>query len=209
MKFIRYLITLLLFGTTCYAQDAGLNKLKSELEKAPDPIAYLKKIKKKYKVDTVVISSYKKFLGIADSLGYYGKMKKVYGPFPNDSILVQVIGKAPNIFYRASQIFLDTVRLRKSVASKLADTIIAKIKRKEAEFDDMARIYSMDGSGQIKGDLGWRARGTLVPALENSILKHKKGDVYKVYSPFGIHVVKVTEAPKQDTGFALLLRVIL
>jgi parvulin-like peptidyl-prolyl isomerase len=199
-----------MFSNYSVGQGASIDKMKIELEKAPDPVALAKnKIKKKYKIDTVAVTSNKKFLGIADSLAYYGKLGKVYGPFPNDSILLQVIGKAPNTFYRASHIFIDTSKMRKSVASKLADTIIAKIKRKEASFDDMSRIYSMDGSGLIKGDLGWRARGTLVPALENAILKRKKGEIFKVYSPFGLHIVKVTETPRQDTGFALFLRIIL
>ncbi len=201
---------LFIFNVSVHAQGTSINKMKADLEKAADPVVHVKTtLKKKYKIDTIVITSNKQFLGIADSLAYYGKLKKVYGPFPNDSILVQVIGKASNIFYRASQIFIDTSKMRRSVASKLADTIIAKIKRGAASFDDMARIYSMDGSGLVKGDLGWRARGTLNPAMENAILKRKKGEIFRVYSPFGLHVVKVTETPRQDTGFALLLKIIL
>jgi parvulin-like peptidyl-prolyl isomerase len=210
---VKNLISILIFtilSTSLGAQGNSIDKMKIELENSADPVAFAKnKIRKKYKIDTVVVTSNKNFLGIADSLAYYGKLRKVYGPFPNNHILLQVIGKAPNTFYRASHIFIDTSKMRKSVASNLADTIIAKVKRGDATFDDMARIYSMDGSGLIKGDLGWRARGTLAPALENAILKRKKGAIFKVYSPFGLHVVKVTETPRQDTGFALFLRIIL
>jgi parvulin-like peptidyl-prolyl isomerase len=210
MKIVVTISLLIVAAISIQAQGTSINKMKLDLENAADPVSHVKnKLRKKYKIDTVVITSNKQFLGIRDSLAYYGKLKKVYGPFPNDSILLQVIGKAPNTFYRASQIFLDTSKMRKSVASNLADTIIARIKRGDASFDDMARIYSMDGSGLVKGDLGWRARGTLIPAMENAILKRKKGALFKVYSPFGLHIIKVTETPKQDTGFALFLRVIL
>src|SRR5690606_15164520 len=136
-----------------------------------DPIAFIKTKKKKYYIDTITVTSNKQFLGLKDSLAYHGKLRKVYGPWEGDSVLLQVIGKAPNFFYRASHILLDTPKLQTAVARKLADTIIAKIRRKQTSFEDMARIYNTDGSGPIGGDLGWRARGTLLPVMENAILK--------------------------------------
>ncbi len=201
---------LLLFCLNAAAQGSGLDKIKAEMEAAPNPVEYVKtKLKKKYFIDTVFISSNKQFLGRPDSLAYHGKLRKVYGPWPEDSILVQIIGKAPNQFYHAAQILLDTSKMRKEVATKLADSIVARIRRKDKTFGEMARIYTMDGSGAKEGDLGWRARGTLLPALENSILKKKKGDLYKTWSPYGLHIVQVQEDIKSDTGFVLFLRVTL
>ncbi|MDX2049166.1 MAG: peptidylprolyl isomerase [Chitinophagaceae bacterium] len=198
------------FFTSAHGQNTDWGKVKADLEKSDNPVAFVKtKLKKKYKIDTVVVTRLNRFMGLADSLAYHGKIRKVYGPFPGENILVQVMQKAPNTFYRASQIFIDTHAIRRNVASNLADTIIKRIKRGETTFDDMARIYSMDGSGQVKGDMGWCARGTIIPSLENAILKRKKGEIFKVWSPYGMHVVKITENAKQDAGFALLLRVIL
>src|SRR4030095_391208 len=136
---MKILISFLLFSTQIFsasAQGTSVDKIKIELENSPDPVALAKtKFKKKYRIDTVALTSNKVFFRIADSLAYYGKLKKVYGPFPNDSALLQLIGKAPNVFYRASHIFIDTSKIRKSVANKLADTIIAKIRRGESSFD--------------------------------------------------------------------------
>ena len=73
----------------------------------------------------------------------------------------------------------------------------------------MARVYAMDGSGPKEGELGWRARGTLIPQLETAILKHKKGELFKTYSPYGLHIINMKDSPKQDIGFVLLLRVFL
>ncbi len=189
------------------AQNTDYSSLKSNLEQAADPIAYIKKTKKKWRLDTVVITSNKQFYRIKDSVGYAGKIKKVYGPFPGDSNLIQVLAKAPNLFYRVSHILLDTPKFNITVAKKLADTILSRIKRKETSFEDMARIYNTDGSGPNGGDLGWRARGTLIPSLENVILKKKKGEIVKLWSMYGLHILKITQAPIQDTGFAILLSV--
>ncbi len=189
------------------AQSPAVLKFKSDLEKAPDPIAFLKSKKKKYKVDTVFVTSNKQFLMRADSLAYFGKLKKVYGPYADDSSLIQIIGKAPNTFYRVKHILLDTPKLNKTVVKKLADSILARVKRKETTIEDMARVYNTDGSGPSGGDLGWRARGTLIPVMENAILKKKKGDIIRVWSPYGLHLIQLTETPVQDVGFALLLKV--
>jgi hypothetical protein len=203
------LTVLLLMSTTAPAagQSPAVTKFKTDWEKAPDPIAFLKSKKKKYRIDTVTVTSNRQFLMRADSLAYFGKLKKVYGPYADDSSMIQVIGKAPNIFYRVRHVLLDTPKLNKTVAKKLADSIVARIKRKETTIEDMARIYNTDGSGPIGGDLGWRARGTLIPVMENAILKKKKGDILRVWSPYGLHIIQLTETPVQDVGFALLLRV--
>jgi PPIC-type PPIASE domain len=210
MKIHLLILPFLLSTMALQAQKSSLDKVKAEMEASTNPVDYVKtKLKKKYAIDTIFITSNRQFLGRPDSLAYHGQVRKVYGPWPGDSVLVQIVGKAPNIFYHASQILLDTSKMRKEVAQHLADTIIARVKRKEKGFGDMARVYTMDGSGATQGDLGWRARGTLIPQLEGPILKHKKGEVFKTWTSYGLHIIRIEEDPKQDTGFVLLLRVIL
>jgi hypothetical protein len=210
MKPFLILFSLFLSFFTVHAQKSSLDKVKVEMEAAPNPVDYVKtRLKKKYTIDTIFISSNKQFRGRPDSLAYHGQVRKVYGPWPEDSVLVQIVGKAPNMFYHAAQILLDTSKMRKDVAMKLADSIIARVKRKEKTFGDMARVYSMDGSGVNEGDLGWRARGTLIPQLEAPILKRKKGELFKTWSAYGLHIINIKDDAKQDTGFVLVLRVIL
>ena len=67
----------------------------------------------------------------------------------------------------------------------------------------------MGGEGITKGDLGWVAQGVLIPEIESEIRKHKKGDVFKVWTRAGVHIIRKTENPKQDNGFALMMRVFL
>lgn len=193
------------------AQDnaARIKQMKTELESTKDPIALAKKWKKKYRMDTVSVISPGKYYGIADSLAYTGKAGKAYGPFPNDNILVIIIGKANNVFYHAAHILFDTISFRKKVATKMADDFIKKIKSGEQKFEDLAHTYNIDGSGEKGGDLGIFPRGILLPELDKEIIKHKKGDLFKVVSKNGVHIVKILENPKKDTGFAIMFQVLL
>lgn len=211
MKFTVLTVALLF---TCFAvaaqnNKARINQMKAELEKSKDPIGLAKKWKKKYKLDTISIISPGKYVGIGDSLAYTGKIGKAYGPFANDSIIVVIAGKAFNMFYHAAHILFDTIAFRKKVASKMADDFIKQIKSGEKKFEDLAHTYNIDGSGENGGDFGLLPRGILLPELNREIIKHKKGEIFKVISRNGVHIVKIVENPKKDTGFAIMLRIFL
>ena len=60
-----------------------------------------------------------------------------------------------------------------------------------------------------KGDLGWIARGALYPTIEHEVLVHKKGEVFKLWTHAGVHIIRKDDDPKQDTGFALMMQVFL
>jgi hypothetical protein len=187
-------------------------QMKAELEKSPNPLRYTRDIlKKRFRIDTIIVSRTQHFNGVADSLAYTGKEKKVYGPYgpTGNRFLVQLLSKAPNQFYHISQIFIDTAIFRRRVADSLADAIMTKIRTGAATFEQMALTYSMGGEGATKGDLGWIARGVLQPTIEHEVLVHKKGDVFKIWSPAGLHIIRKIDDPKQDTGFALMLQIYL
>ena len=167
-------------------------------------------LKKKYFIDTVAVLSTSTFLGKSDSLAYHGKVGKVYGPFKKENILVKILMKAPNTFYHVKHILLDTSVFSKRFADKLADSIILKIKSGLATFADEASIYSADNESARKGgDLGWFVRGVMLPAMDVELVKHKKGELFKVWSTSGLHIVTIADDPKKDNGYALMLRVIL
>jgi len=210
MRIFTLLIITLCFCQLGRSQPLDIPKVKTELEKATEPIAYVKTtLKKKYKIDTIAVYKLSHFMGIADSLAYHGKVKKVYGPFPGENILVQILGKAPNLFYRARQILIDTSVFKKKVADSIATNIIKKLKSGTADFESMNRVYSPRNAVVSDGDLGWTARGSIIPQLEKPILAHKKGDIFKVWTKFGLHIIQVTETAKEDTGFAMMLRIFL
>ncbi len=212
---ILYVKTLILFlfstGFIFSAQGQTLAQIKKILDTTQNPIGFVKYVlKKKYFIDTVTVVSTKQFMGKADSLAYHGKTGKTYGPFKKENILVKILVKAPNTFYHIKHILIDTAVFDKSFAQSLADNIMWKIKNATSTFAAQASIFSADYESSAKGgDLGWFVQGVMLPQLDKEMVKHKKGDLFTVWSTSGLHIVTVADDPKEDTGYALLLRVIL
>jgi len=210
MKWSLVVLMAVMSAVPSFAQKKSVAQIKKELQVTQNPIAYVRDtLKKQYKFDTIVVTRLRNFHGIADSLAYHGQIRKVYGPYDNGKFLVQVLGKLPNTFNRISQIYIDTSVFRGKFADSIANSIITRIKNGSTTFEQMAQTYSMGGEGITKGDLGWIAQGAMIPEIESAIRKHKKGDIFKVWTRAGVHVIKITENPKQDNGFALMMRVFL
>jgi hypothetical protein len=208
VAFLFFLI--LAFGAQ--AQKMTLSQIKSELEKSNNSPLYVKEVlKKRFKIDTVVVSRIGNYQSLADSLAYNGKLKKVYGPYgqSGNRFLVQVLDKAPNKFYRISQIYIDTSAFTYKFADSLGNSIIKKIKSGADTFEHLAQTYSMGGETLTQGDLGWVSEGLLIPEIRREVVKRKKGEIFKIWSKRGLHIIKKTEDPKQDTGFALMMRIFL
>lgn len=209
MKKIFFFVCLI--AAAASAKSQTLAEIKKILDTTQNPIGFVKYVlKKKYFIDTVTVVSTAQFLGKADSLAYHGKTGKVYGPFKKENILVKILMKAPNTFYHIKHILLDTAVFDKGFAESMADTIIEKIRSGRSTFAAQASIYSADYESSAKGgDLGWFVKGVMLPQLDKEMVKHKKGELFRVWSPSGLHIVTVADNPREDTGYALLLRVIL
>jgi parvulin-like peptidyl-prolyl isomerase len=198
-------------GVILPAKSQTIAQVKSILDTTKNPIGFVKYVmKKKYFIDTVTVVSTQQFMGKADSLAYHGKVGKTYGPFKKENILVKILVKAPNTFYHIKHILIDTAIFDKGFAERKADEIIGKINTGATSFAAQASIYSADTESSGKGgDLGWFIQGVMLPQLDKEMVKHKKGDLFKVWSTSGLHIVTVADNPREDTGYALLLRVIL
>jgi len=212
MKKYFLVIFLVASGSISFAQKMTIAQMKTELEKSPNPPLYTKDIlKKKFKLDTIVVTRTSIFHSLADSLAYSGKMKKVYGPYDQGGkkFLVLILAKSPNVFYRISQIFIDTSTFSHKFADSLGNLILEKIKNGSETFEQLARTYTMGGETLTSGDLGWVARGVLLPVIEHEVIARKKGEVFKLWTSNGLHIIKKTEDQKEDTGFALMMLVYL
>jgi hypothetical protein len=76
------LIILVLSSTCAFTQKKTLAQIKTGLQQAQNPIAYVRdSLKKRYKLDTIIIARLRNYNGIADSLAYHGQIRKVYGPY--------------------------------------------------------------------------------------------------------------------------------
>jgi parvulin-like peptidyl-prolyl isomerase len=209
---MKKLISTVLFAIIFIsAKSQTLAQIKKELDTTSNPIGLVKfKLKKKFKIDTIAVLSSTSFLGLADSIAYKGKVGKVYGPWKGNNILIKVLAKVPNTFYHVSHIVLDTAVFKKEFADSLGSTIINRIQTGNSTFATMAHTYSSDAASAARGgDLGWFVRGVMLPQLDKGIGTHKKGELFKVWTAAGLHIVTVTDSPKQDNGYALFLRVFL
>jgi hypothetical protein len=207
----RLIVCVILVAAFFTAKSQTTAQIKKELETTKDPIGYVKfKLKKKFVIDTVAVLSSTSFMGMADSIAYKGKLNKVYGPFKGNNVLIKVLAKLPNTFYHVSHIVIDTGLFKKEFADSLADKIIQRIQTGNATFESMAATYSADPvSAKNGGDLGWFVRGVMLPQLDKGIATHAKGELFKVWTPAGLHIVTIKDKPKDDDGFALLLRVLM
>ena len=69
-----------------------------------------------------------------------------------------------------------------------------QVRAKTADFAEIAKKYSEDGSAPNGGDLGWMGPGDLVPEFEQAMNRLQIGEVSNpVKSEFGWHLIQVLE----------------
>lgn len=73
--------------------------------------------------------------------------------------------------------------------------------RNGAKFEELARLFSQDGSASKGGDLGWLHQGDTVPEFERVMDQLKPGELSPpVRSPFGFHLIEVQERRVQEAS---------
>ncbi|MEO1408558.1 MAG: peptidylprolyl isomerase [Bacteroidota bacterium] len=83
----------------------------------------------------------------------------------------------------------------KAKARKKLTDLRKRIVEEEADFGDLAKIFSDDpGSARIGGDLGMQRRGTFVPEFEAAAYQLSKGEISEVIeTEFGFHILELIE----------------
>jgi peptidyl-prolyl cis-trans isomerase C len=105
---------------------------------------------------------------------------------------------------RASHILLrvtkDTPPDQKQAIKAKADALDKQAKGGE-DFAQLATKNSQDpGSAARGGDLGWFAKGAMVPAFDSAVWALKTGEISDVVeTDFGYHVIKATD--KRPEGY--------
>ncbi|MEN8763813.1 MAG: SurA N-terminal domain-containing protein [Thiogranum sp.] len=108
-----------------------------------------------------------------------------------ESLLTQEQRQASHILIQhAAGADEETTNKAKAEAEDLLQQI-----RSGGDFAELARQHSDDpGSAAQGGDLGFFARGAMVPEFEETVFSMEVGDVSEVvHTQFGFHIIKLTE----------------
>jgi len=95
------------------------------------------------------------------------------------------------------------IRLNEVVSEEDAIQRLSELKDRitmgDADFGDLARQHSDDGSAAKGGDLGWLSPGETVPEFERAMNALQIGEVSgPVRTPFGMHLIKVLGRRDED-----------
>jgi peptidyl-prolyl cis-trans isomerase SurA len=109
----------------------------------------------------------------------------------NTPVLVQQT-RARHILIRLNEVVSE--QDARNRLAELADRVV-----NGADFAELARLHSDDGSAARGGDLGWISPGDTVPEFERAMQQLKPGQVSAPFkSAFGWHIVQVLERREQD-----------
>jgi parvulin-like peptidyl-prolyl isomerase len=117
----------------------------------------------------------------------------IYGDYLHAKVAGKLAASVPQreLKVRASHVLVAANN------KKLAEKVF-HMARAGDNFARLAKKYSTDKASAAKGgDLGYFAKGTMVPAFGNAAFAMKVGQIRLVKSQFGWHIIKVTGRQKQ------------
>ena len=126
----------------------------------------------------------------------------VVGPLRSDAgfHLLKVVERQPTGGLSIGQLRVRHILLRPDdkLGPDAAHAKLLQFKRdivqKQADFAQLARDHSQDGSASSGGELGWVSPGQMVPEFEQVIAKLGIGEISEpLVSRFGIHLIQVLE----------------
>jgi len=118
---------------------------------------------------------------------------KLYDKRGNTATLIVQQTHAQHILIRLNEVVSEQDSIQRLTDLK------ARMEMGDADFGDLARQHSDDGSAAKGGDLGWLSPGETVPEFERAMNVLQPGEVSDpVRTPFGLHLIKVLERRDED-----------
>ncbi len=120
------------------------------------------------------------------------KVGETLAPFQQENTFMAA--KVMDIKQLPDSVFVKHILLQGENEAK-ADSLLAVAKK--GNFAELAMVYSADRNPNVAeaGDLGWMTQQYMIPGME-SVLSAKKGDLMKLKTQYGTHIVKVTDVTK-------------
>lgn len=178
------------------AVEERINKVKGELETGEQMVDVVNENSDNPFVDAYVAESTLD----AETRGFLATAANnaIYGPVINEETykVVKLLGKKTG----ADSVQISHIMVAaesETAANRIADSLVNVAKAPNADFAALAVAHSADQSAQNGGALGWFTEVTASKGLgdefKNKIFDANKGDVFKIKSIYGLHIVKVTD----------------
>jgi peptidyl-prolyl cis-trans isomerase D len=198
-------ITDLLSGSVVYNQATGKNDTLAGFRTAKNIVEFVNS-----NSDVPYDSTYvaKKDLPAVDADQLYNLAPgAVYGPyvFGNYYCISKAMGKKLGVNAKASHILISyegtqvpnkKEQRTKEEAKAKAEALLAQVKANPDSFMMLAFSNSDDSSAQQGGDLGYFSQNQMVKPFNDFVFNSSIGSIGLVETPFGFHIIKVTD--KQD-----------
>lgn len=123
----------------------------------------------------------------------------VAAPEPQQAAPQEIVSSVPqNIMVTQTSSRHILLRSRAGLTDQDAERRLAgyrdQVRAKTADFGDLAKKYSEDGSAANGGNLGWMGPGDLVPEFDQAMNRLQIGEVSNpVKTEFGWHLIQVLE----------------
>lgn len=187
------------------AAEDWISKTKSEFAAAADPVQFIN-----LTADTRHVGFFVPLSEVPDTLVDFVKkedLNEIYGPYTEDGTLkiakLLAVADRPDSVH-ARHILLSTSQNRTlGMANTEADSLI-KVIKSGTSFNVIAMTNSDDkGSAQLGGDLGWFPEGRMVVPFNNACFAGKKGDIIKVETSFGVHIIEILDQSKKSRKYEI------
>lgn len=169
---------------------AWVNDVKSDFAKTTDNEAFVRRYSDKSFTPLAFVS--KDNLVGAEAELFNAEEGTVIGPFaegPNNFRLVKLVSKES----RPDSVQARHILLTDANASSVADSLKNLIESGVSTFAALAEKHSQDGSASKGGDLGWFQEGVMVTEFNEACFTGRKGEVQKIVTQFGVHLVEITD----------------
>ncbi|MDB5274435.1 MAG: hypothetical protein JWO58_2802 [Chitinophagaceae bacterium] len=205
-KYVLFFL-LSLIGNLSYSQESDTTghwvKLKRDFKNTKDDAGFCKLHSSHPYVVDQISSAYYLDAHLYDSLKNI-HVGDVTGPFTSNTWLNESTDAEKNMFVlklvkvdscfevKASHILFEGTNYTQREHNRhVADSLLQKIQG-GVTFESVAKKYGHDGTEFAGGDLGWFKQGSMVKAFDAACFNAKKGDLFIVETPFGLHIVKIT-----------------
>ena len=178
--------------------ESWINNTKQEFASAANPEEFIN-----LTADTRHSGYFVPLSEIAENLRDFVKQEdksQVFGPYQTDGTfrIARLIdaGDRPDSLHARHILVSVSATMTLEKARLKADSLYKLIKS-GTPFEALAVTSSDDqGSAQIGGDLGWFKEGTMVLPFNNACFSAKKGDLLKVETTFGVHIIEILAESK-------------